>query len=163
MLKLLASATAAIVLLTAPVFAENKSALTAEEIAAALSAAGMNPQQATDVATGAPVFVGEMNGASFVVRALDCAGEPTACENLLFFANFSLDRAVSEADYLIINRFNDSELFGRAYVLGSRNEIGVEYVLDMGGGVSTDHIAQNISRWADIIAAFIENFQQGTS
>jgi hypothetical protein len=104
-----------------------------------------------------------MNGAGFVVRALDCAGEPTACENLLFFANFSLDRAVSEADYLIINRFNDSELFGRAYVLGSRNEIGVEYVLDMGGGVSTDHIAQNISRWADIIAAFIENFQQGTS
>ena len=90
-------------------------------------------------------------------------GSPAACENLLFLANFNLGRDVTPDDYVIVNRFNDSQLFGRAYVLAGTNQVGVEYVLEMGGGVSTDHIAQNVARWSNIIRAFISNFTRGQS
>ncbi|MEQ1931892.1 MAG: YbjN domain-containing protein, partial [Parvularculaceae bacterium] len=100
---------------------------------------------------------------NFVVRALNCSGSPAACENLLFLANFDLERPVTPDDYLIINKFNDSQLFGRAYVLANTSQVGVEYVLEMGGGVSSEHIAQNVGRWANIIGAFLGNFSNGTS
>jgi len=88
------------------------------------------------------------------------AGDPLACENLVFFANFPLGRTVTADDFRIVNRFNDSQVFGRAYILESRQTVGVDYVIDLGGGVSEDHLAQNISRWADVIAAFVASFQE---
>lgn len=138
--------------------ADVKSALTAGEIMNVLGEAGLSPQQSSDISSGAPVFFGRVGDIVFVVRALDCAGAPTACENLLFIANFDLGRAVTQDDYVVINKFNDSQLFGRAYVLPSQAQVGVEYVIELGGGVSPAHIAQNVARWASIISAFIGNF-----
>jgi hypothetical protein len=149
--------------LAAPALAETKSALTADEVMSVLGEAGLAPQLSQDLATGAPVFLGRAGDINFVVRALNCGGAPAACENLLFLANFDLGRAVTADDYVIINRFNDSQLFGRAYVLANTSQVGVEYVLEMGGGVSSEHIAQNVSRWANIIGAFLGNFANGTS
>lgn len=149
---------AAIAALSAPAYAEVKSSLTAGEILGVLADAGLSPQQSSDVASGAPVFFGRAGDIVFLVRALDCAGAPTACENLLFIANFDLGREVTQDDYLVINKFNDSQLFGRAYVLPSRAQVGVEYVIELGGGVAPDHIAKNVARWAGIISAFIGNF-----
>ncbi len=141
--------------------AENKSAVTAEEIRTILADAGLFFEMTTDGATGAPVAVGKSGDIVFYVRALDCSGTPLACENLMFFANWDLGREATAEDYLIVNRFNDGQLFGRAYVLQSRNQVGVEYVIELGGGVSPDHIAQNVSRWANVIKAFIDNFRSG--
>lgn len=147
----------------APARAEMKSALTADEVMQVLSDAGLAPQQSSDVATGAPAFLGRSGDIVFVVRGLDCSGAPAACENLLFLANFDLGRPATHEDYEIINRFNDSQLFGRAYVLPSSSQVGVEYVIELGGGVAPEHIARNVARWASIISAFIGNFQNAGS
>ena len=116
-----------------------------------------------DAASGAPVATGTAGQFQFYVRAMACSGDPAACENLLFFANFPLGRSVSAQDYRIVNGFNDSQVFGRAYILESQQTVGVDYVIELGGGVTEDHLAQNVGRWADVIGAFVAEFQEGYS
>lgn len=143
--------------------AETKSSLTAEEIEAVLTEAGLGPTMTEDAATGTPVASGSVGELLFWVRALDCGGAPVACENLMFFANFDLGRNVAPSDYRVINSFNDSQLFGRAYILENGNQVGVDYVIDLGGGVTEAHLSNNISRWADVVAAFIAKFSAGAA
>ena len=141
--------------------AETMGAVTADQLEQVLSAADLNPDMMADTATGAPVAQGKAGQFGFYVRALSCSGSPKACETLVFFANFELGRDVTESDYRIVNGYNDSQVFGRAYVLPGTNEVGVDYVIELGGGVTEDHLTQNISRWADVISAFITKFQEG--
>ena len=141
--------------------AEVKTSLTAAELESVLADAGLSPSMLLDAATGAPVANGRAGEIQFWVRALDCAGAPKACENLLFFANFSLGRQITARDYLVINDFNESQVFGRAYIIEGANEVGVDYVIELGGGVAEEHLARNIARWSDVIAAFIEKFRAG--
>lgn len=147
----------------APVSAQVIETVDAEQLEAALSEAGLNPTMLSDSATGAPVANGSAGDFTFFVRALSCSGEPMACENLVFFANFELGRDVSPNDFRTVNNFNDSQVFGRAYVLERQNQVGVDYVIELGGGVTTDHLSENISRWADVISAFVERFREGQS
>lgn len=141
--------------------AQLTSAVTANELEAALSEAGLNPSMIADARTGAPVASGRAGEIVFWVRALDCSGAPLACENLLFFANFNLGRSVTARDYTIINSFNESQVFGRAYIIEGANQVGVDYVIDLGGGVAKEHLSRNIARWTDVIGAFIEKFRAG--
>lgn len=140
--------------------AQNISAVTAEELEAALSEAGLSPTMLEDAASGAPVANGRAGEFNFFVRALDCAGAPPACETLMFFANFELGRPATAQDFRITDDFRDGQVFGRAYVLESQNSVGVDYVIELGGGVSKEHLAQNIGRWADVIGAFVSKFQE---
>jgi len=143
--------------------AELRESVTAAELKSILEAAGMNPTLLADQTTGAPVAIGKAGEVEFVVRALDCSGTPAACENLLFFANFRLGRALTVRDYQIVNWFNESQVFGRAYVIPARNEVGVDYVIELGGGVAKTHLEQNVQRWTDVIGAFIAKFTAGQS
>ena len=72
-----------------------------------------------------------------------------------------MGRAANTRDYRIVNSFNDSQVFGRAYVLQNTSEVGVDYVIELGGGVTPDHLAENIGRWADVMAAFFDKFREG--
>ncbi len=141
--------------------AETIGAVTAEQLEAALSDAGLGPTMLEDASTGAPVANGRAGEFSFFVRALECSGKPAACENLVFFANFDLGRTATAQDFRIVNDFNDGQVFGRAYVLEDKNQVGVDYVIELGGGVSEDHLSQNVSRWADVIGAFVDQFRAG--
>ena len=152
---------AALMLAISPAGAQTLGAVTAEQLEDALSAAGLNPQMMADEATGAPVAQGKAGQFGFYVRALSCSGSPKACETLVFFANFGLGREAAPSDYRIVNAFNDSQVFGRAYVLEGTSEVGVDYVIELNGGVTEDHLSQNISRWADVISAFVSKFQEG--
>ena len=159
--KSVAGAAVAVVALTSAASAESIDAVTADELEAALSAAGLTPTMLEDAASGAPVANGRAGEFGFMVRALDCSGEPLACENLMFFANFDLGRNAGAEDFRIVNSFNDGQVFGRAYVLEKKDQVGVDYVIELGGGVSEDHLTKNISRWADVISAFVSKFQAG--
>lgn len=143
--------------------AQSIDAVTADELEAALAEAGLNPSMLKDAASGAPVANGQAGQFSFVVRALDCSGDPLACENLMFFANFDLGRTAGAEDFRIVNSFNDGHVFGRAYVLEKKDQVGVDYVIELGGGVSEDHLSQNIARWADVISAFVSKFQEAAA
>ena len=137
------------------------SGVTADQLESVLAEAGLSPDMMADSATGAPVAQGKAGQFGFYVRALSCSGSPKACETLVFFANFKLGRAAAESDYRIVNSFNDSQDFGRAYVLPGTNEVGVDYVIELNGGVTEEHLSQNIARWADVISAFVSKFQDG--
>ena len=149
--------------LTASVSAQMIDRITGDQLESVLDAAGLNPSIIPDVDTGAPVGQGTAGEFTFFVRALSCSGTPAACENLVFFANFGLGRAPSARDYQIVNDFNESNVFGRAYIIEDKKQVGVDYVIELGGGVSNDHLSENIGRWADVITAFVEKFREGYS
>jgi hypothetical protein len=157
-MKRLAIAAAMLAAASTAAQAQTKSALTGEELAGVLSAAGLEAQIIEDAKTGAPVATARAGQIEFWVRALDCAGAPKACSTLMFFANFDLGREAAAADYKAVNAFNDRQVFGRAYLLPAKNLVGVDYVIELQGGVSADHIANNIARWTDVIDAFIAHF-----
>lgn len=142
----------------APVYAQTKAALTGEEIGAVLAAAGLPAEMVEDAKTGAPVATAQAGAIAFWVRGLDCAGAPKACSTLMFFANFELGRDAGPGDFQAVNAFNDRQVFGRAYLIPAKNLVGVDYVIELDGGVSPDHISNNIARWADVIDAFIAHF-----
>jgi len=146
-----------------PAAAQTRSALTAEDIGAVLKAAGLQAEVIEDARTGAPVASVQAGQVQFWVRALDCAGAPKACSTLIFFANFELGRAPTAKDYETVNGFNDRQVFGRAYLLPARGEVGVDYVIELEGGVAADHISKNIARWVDVIDAFIAHFSAGAA
>jgi len=162
-LRGLAAFAAAMVLSLSSAAGQVLDSVNGDQLSAALSAAGLSPTMIEDAATGAPVARGAAGDFGFFVRALSCSGKPPACENLVFFANFDLGRSVTTKDYRIINSFNDSQVFGRAYILENQNQVGVDYVIELGGGVSPEHLAQNINRWADVISAFVAKFQEGSA
>ena len=161
MKKLVQLAAAALLLGSAPAYAQTIDSVTAETLESVLESAGLGPTMTEDASSGAPVANASVGEVQFWVRALNCSGSPTACENLVFFANFDLGRSVTATDYRVINHFNDSQIFGRAYIIEKKNQVGVDYVIELGGGVSEEHLANNISRWADVVAAFVEKFSSG--
>jgi len=142
--------------------AQNISAVTAEELEAALSEAGFGDIAFYEEASGGgPVMYATAGDTEFWVRTLDCSGRPPACGTLMFFANFPLGRAPTAKDFRIVDDFRDGQVFGRAYILESENKVGVDYVIELEGGVAKEHLSQNIGRWADVIIAFIEKFNAG--
>lgn len=166
MRKILKAAMAAAMLMapalaSAQAQAQTLGAVTADQLEAALAAAELSPSMMADATTGAPVATGKAGQFEFYVRALSCSGSPSSCETLMFFANFELGRQATASDFRIVNSFNDSQVFGRAYVIEATGEVGVDYVIELGGGVTEAHLAQNISRWADVISAFVTKFQDG--
>ncbi len=161
MTKFVPLAAAAILLGAAPAHAQTVESVTAETLESVLEGAGLGPSMTEDASSGAPVANASVGEVQFWVRALDCSGAPAACENLVFFANFDLGRSVTATDYRVINNFNDSQVFGRAYIIEKQNQVGVDYVIDLGGGVTEQHLTNNISRWADVVAAFVEKFSSG--
>ncbi|WOI53198.1 YbjN domain-containing protein [Parvularcula sp. LCG005] len=130
--------------------------ISANELEMLLTEAGLTPTMLTDKTTGAPVATGQANGMVFVVRTLDCSGRPKRCGQLLLFANFDLGRGVTDDDYRIVNGFNESNVNGRAYVLEDKSQIGIDFIIDMTGGVTETHIGSRLGRWPGVIRDFKE-------
>ncbi|MEO1013966.1 MAG: YbjN domain-containing protein [Pseudomonadota bacterium] len=141
----------------APARAEVTDAMTGDEIIAALEAAGLAASLLEDVDSGAPVARVIAGDILYFVRAMDCAGG--ACSTLLFFANFNLGRDATTDDFGAVNAFNERQVFGRAYVVDGKNEVGVDYVIDLDGGVTRAHVADSIGKWADVVASFRNHFR----
>lgn len=147
------------ILLATSAAAQSIDSVNADELQSILENAGLNPELSIDSSSGAPVAVAELGDYKFFVRAMNCSGTPKSCSELMFFANFPLGRALSVQDLVAVNNYNESQVFGRAYVLrssGQNGEVGVDYVIELAGGVSKDHIEENVARWADVVAAFIQ-------
>ena len=142
--------------LVAPAAAQDvREALTARQIAAALTEAGLEPTMIKDRDTGNPVATGSLpGGLVFVARAMECGGLPRRCAQVVLFANFDLGRPVGPADFEVVNAFNEGNLNGRAYVLDARDQVGVDYVIDLTGGVTAEHVASKLARWPAVVGDF---------
>lgn len=136
-----------------------RSSISATELEALLTGAGLSPTMLTDKATGNPVATGQTAGMVFVVRAMDCDGRPARCEKLVLFANFDLGREIGDRDYRIVNGFNEKNLYGRAYVLEDKSQIGVDYIIDMTGGVTGAHIGSRLGKWPEVIEGFAQQMR----
>ena len=130
------------------------SGLSGSDLIAMLRASGFTVQGGHDN-TGRPIAFAEYNSIKFVVRTFECRGEQPVCQQLMFLANFNLGREVTEADYRAINRYNDSNVFGRGYVLESDNAIGVDMVLNVSGGVTIANLASNVRMWVSVLGEFM--------
>lgn len=142
-----------------------RDAMTADELETMLRGAGLSPTMLTDKDTGNPVATGQTSGMIFVVRAMECSGRPSRCEKLVMFANFDLGRDVGDGDYRVVNGFNEQNLYGRAYVLEDKSQIGVDYIIDMTGGVTGAHIGSRLGKWPEVIDGFarqMRNAQAGS-
>lgn len=129
--------------------------LTARQISDALTDAGLQPTMIKDKATGNPVATGSLDGGLiFVARAMECDGFPKACAQVVLFANFDLGREVAGGDFEIVNSFNEGNVNGRAYVLDGRDQVGVDYVIDLTGGVTGAHVASKLARWPAVVGDF---------
>ena len=134
-----------------------REALTARQIADALAEAGLSPTMIKDRATGNPVATGSLDGGLvFVARAMECRGVPKRCAQVVLFANFDLGREVGAGDFEVVNAFNEGNVNGRAYVLDGRDQVGVDYVIDLTGGVTAEHVASKLSRWPGVVGDFKE-------
>ncbi|WP_306252094.1 hypothetical protein [Parvularcula sp. IMCC14364] len=94
--------------------AEIKDSMSGDDIEKLLADAGFGGRIIADRDTGAPVAMGTAGDLNFVVRAMDCGGDPLACRRLLFFANFDLNRPVNAGDFRVVNNFNEAHFDGRA-------------------------------------------------
>ena len=149
------SAAAALSALGAAQAQDVRGALTARQIETALTEAGLQPTLIKDKATGNPVATGALDGGLiFVARAMGCEGFPKACAQVVLFANFDLGREVTGGDFEIVNAFNEGNVNGRAYVLEGRDQVGVDYVIDLTGGVTAEHVASKLSRWPSVVGDF---------
>lgn len=153
-------AAAALAALTGAASADDRDvreALTARQIADALTEAGLSPTMIKDRDTGNPVATGSLDGGLvFVARAMECRGVPKRCAQVVLFANFDLGRQVGADDFEIVNGFNEGNVNGRAYVLEGRDQVGVDYVIDLTGGVTAEHVASKLSRWPGVVGDFKE-------
>ncbi len=147
---------AGLLTLSTSVAAEITNSMSGAEIEKLLTDAGFGGRIITDRDTGAPVAMGTTGDLKFIVRAMDCGGEPVACRRLLFFANFDLNRPVNAGDFRVVNNFNEAHFDGRAYLIEGKNQIGVDYHIDLTGGVTSDHVASRLSRWRSVIDSFLK-------
>lgn len=134
--------------------ADLKSGVTAAELRRLLETAGLQAEIIDDATrgVGAVASDGDVN---FTVRALNCQGAPRSCSTLMFFADFDLGRRPAAKDFDAVNTFNDGAVFGRAYVRPAANAIGVDYVVELDGGVTEEHLSKNVSRWRKVVADFL--------
>ncbi|MBY0420664.1 MAG: YbjN domain-containing protein [Parvularculaceae bacterium] len=138
-----------------------KSAITATELQTLLRSAGLPGEVVDDAARGigAESSVGDIR---FAVQALNCQGAPRACSTLMFYAHFDLGRPAGPRDFEAVNRFNDGQVFGRAYVRKDRDQVGVDYVVELDGGVTPDHLARNVDRWRKVVTEFLRKVSAST-
>ena len=141
-----------------PAFAQTKTALTGGELEAILRQAGFEPEMGTMENSGEPYANLKDKGFDFIARLREC--EVASCSLLMFYANFTLDRDVVDRDYRAVNAYNDQELYGRAYVYAKENKVGIDLVIDLRGGVSTDYVRISAERFPGMIKAFVDHYQE---
>ncbi|MCI5048269.1 MAG: YbjN domain-containing protein [Aquisalinus sp.] len=146
----------ALLAITSSYAAEITDSMSGAEIEKLLTDAGFGGRIITDRDTGAPVAMGTSGDLNFIVRAMDCGGEPIACRRLLFFANFDLNRPVNPGDFRVVNNFNEAHFDGRAYLIEGKNQIGVDYYIDLTGGVTSEHVSSRLSRWRGVMDSFLK-------
>jgi len=121
-----------------------------------LQISGFSAQLTADEG-GNPALLAEVDSVRFIVRTFGCSdAEAPRCDQLMFFANFDLGREVTEDDFRTINNYNDSNVFGRGYVLENSGRVGVDLVVNLRGGVTVEHFIENLRVWIAVLEAFAE-------
>lgn len=101
---------------------------------------------------GDPLIRSSVGGTQFALLFYGCTDNHDRCGILLFKAGWDLDRQV---DMNVINRWNATRLFGRAY-LDEVMDPWIELVLNLQGGVTRTQFESTFEWWGTSVGQFEE-------
>jgi len=101
-------------------------------------------------ADGDPMIRSSVGGTQFAVVFYGCSEHHDDCQILLFKARYELDSKVGMS---VINQWNASRLFGRAY-LDDVSDPWLELVLNVHGGVTRQQFENTFEWWETSIGEF---------
>ncbi len=100
---------------------------------------------------GDPVVFGALGPLRFRAEGFDCAGNPRRCERLDFSAGFAVE-GVTE---VTLDEFNETWVFGKAY-LGPDGKAYVDFPVNLKNGVTRGNMEDNIGLWVDTLRTFAD-------
>jgi hypothetical protein len=124
--------------------------VTGAEVASVLQQAGYKAEITTDDG-GDPLIKSASGGVNFSVYFYECHKTPR-CGSIQFYAGFKKP-GIGEA---VISEWNRTTRFGKAY-LDKDSDPRVEMDMDLQHGATTEAIANDIERWAGVLAHFTKN------
>ena len=148
-LRVVAPAMAAFMVLPAAAKPLPNGGVTANEVADVLHTKGYNAEMTKDD-QGAPEIKSSTDGSTFRVYFYGCSGPQPRCTAIQFSAAFDLTDGLPLAK---INVWNRENRFGRGF-LDKENDPFVEMDLDVERGYSTEAIANNLDTWTTVVPAF---------
>ncbi len=101
-------------------------------------------------AEGDPLIRSSVGGTRFSLVFYGCSKKHDRCEILLFKAGWELERKI---DMEVINRWNATRLFGRAY-LDDVMDPWIELVLNLQGGVTRAQFESTFGWWENSVGEF---------
>ena len=99
---------------------------------------------------GDPMIRSSVGGTQFAVVFYGCSEDHDNCQILLFKAGYELDSKVGMS---VINQWNASRLFGRAY-LDDVSDPWIELVLNVHGGVTRQQFENTFEWWETSVGEF---------
>ena len=99
---------------------------------------------------GDPLIRSSVGGTQFAVVFYGCSEDHDQCQILLFKAGYEMDQKV---DLELINEWNATRLFGRAY-LDDVDDPWIELVLTVRGGVTREQFEQTFEWWESSVGEF---------
>jgi hypothetical protein len=101
-------------------------------------------------ADGDPMIRSSVGGTQFAVVFYGCSAEHDECQILLFKAGYDL---VDKVGMEVINQWNATRLFGRAY-LDDIQDPWLEMVLNVNGGVTRQQFETTFEWWESSLGEF---------
>lgn len=99
---------------------------------------------------GDPMIRSSVGGTQFALVFYGCSVEHSGCQILLFKAGYEMEEKVGME---IINEWNATRLFGRAY-LDDVNDPWIELVLNVHGGVTRQQFENTFEWWESSVGEF---------
>ncbi len=112
-------------------------------------ALGYGDAELSAIEDGAPVIVGEINGAAYQLFFLACTDEHTDCGVLNFHAIWDVPDVAIDA----VNAFNRTQPFNKAYLTADGLPV-VELNLSTVGGMTRGQLDDAFERWTIALAEF---------
>lgn len=102
------------------------------------------------------VVVGKIAGLTFATRLADCEAPGENCATIITYINFNLDRAPTIKDRDVVNSFNNTRTFGRAYLIidGDASMAGVDRVVDVSDENNFNN--RDIAKWGEVVTDFMQ-------
>ena len=99
---------------------------------------------------GDPMIRSSVGGTEFAVVFYGCNENHDGCQILLFKAGYEVEKKIGME---VINRWNATRLFGRAY-LDDVSDPWLELVLNVHGGVSRQQFENTFGWWESSVGEF---------
>lgn len=99
---------------------------------------------------GDPMIRSSVGGTEFALVFYGCSEDHDGCQILLFKAGYEMKRKV---DLELINEWNATRLFGRAY-LDDVDDPWIEMVLNVRGGVTREQFEKTFHWWESSVGEF---------